>query len=85
MAKNLRAKIPASDTLIIRDVNPDSTKRFVEESQEIARNSGAGGTEVGRVEVAENTLEVAEKSVGRQVRYSNEAQHDEQHIVLSMI
>lgn len=62
MAKNLRAKIPASDTLIIRDVNEDSAKRFVAESQEVARSSGAGA-EVGRVEVAENAREVAEKSV----------------------
>lgn len=51
MAKNLRAKIPASDTLIIRDVNEDSTKRFVAEAQE------------GKVEVAENARDVAEKSV----------------------
>jgi hypothetical protein len=28
MAKNLRAKIPASDTLIVRDVNEDVMKRF---------------------------------------------------------
>jgi hypothetical protein len=62
MAKNLRAKIPASDTLIIRDVNKDAMTRFVEESQEIARSSGAGA-EVGQVEVAENAREVAEKSV----------------------
>ncbi|KAJ5756768.1 hypothetical protein N7533_006311 [Penicillium manginii] len=61
MAKNLRAKIPASDTLIIRDVNKDAMTRFVEESQEIARSSGAGA-EVGQVEVAENAREVAEKS-----------------------
>ncbi|CAI7655162.1 unnamed protein product [Penicillium pancosmium] len=61
MAKNLRAKIPASDTLIVRDVNKDAMTRFVEESQEIARSSGAGA-EVGRVEVAENAREVAEKS-----------------------
>lgn len=62
MARNLRAKIPASDTLIIRDVNEDSVKRFLAESREVARSSGAGA-EVGRVEVAENAREVAEKSV----------------------
>jgi hypothetical protein len=32
MAKNLRAKIPETDTLIICDTNPDATKRFVEEA-----------------------------------------------------
>lgn len=63
MARNLRAKIPASDTLIVRDVNKDSMNRFVEESKEIARSSGGGGTEVGRVDIAENAREVAEKSV----------------------
>lgn len=62
MAKNLRAKIPAADTLIIRDVNEAATKRFVAEAEEAARSSGAGADE-GRVEIAENAREVAEKSV----------------------
>jgi 3-hydroxyisobutyrate dehydrogenase len=62
MAKNLRAKIPASDTLIVRDVNEEAAKRFVAEAQEAARNNGAGANE-GRVEIAENAREVAEKSV----------------------
>jgi hypothetical protein len=62
MAKNLRAKIPASDTLIIRDINEDAMKRFVAESQEAARSTGAGAGE-GLVEIAENAREVAEKSV----------------------
>lgn len=62
MAKNLRAKIPASDTLIVRDVNEEAAKRFVAEAQETARNNGAGANE-GRVEIAENAREVAERSV----------------------
>lgn len=62
MAKNLRAKIPASDTLIIRDINEDAMKRFVAESQEAARSTGAGAGE-SLVEIAENAREVAEKSV----------------------
>jgi 3-hydroxyisobutyrate dehydrogenase len=62
MAKNLRAKIPASDTLIVRDVNEEAAKRFVAEAQEAARNNGAGANE-GRVEIAENAREVAERSV----------------------
>ncbi|KAE8356012.1 6-phosphogluconate dehydrogenase [Aspergillus coremiiformis] len=56
MAKNLRAKIPASDTLIIRDVNENATKRFLEENQEAARNSTC------KVIVAQNAREVAEQS-----------------------
>ncbi|KAJ5918684.1 hypothetical protein N7454_009828 [Penicillium verhagenii] len=61
MAKNLRAKIPASDTLIVRDVNEAAAKRFVEEAQEVARNSGAGANE-SRVEIADNARQLAEKS-----------------------
>jgi hypothetical protein len=66
MAKNLRAKIPASDTLIVRDVNEEAAKRFVAEAQEAARNNGAGADE-GRVEIAENAREVAEKSVSTMI------------------
>jgi len=49
MATNLKAKMGESDTLIIHDVNSESTKKFVEENP---------GTEV-----AQNVREVAEKSV----------------------
>ena len=62
MAKNLRAKIPASDTLIVRDINEDVMSQFVAEAQEAARTSGAGAGE-GQVEIAESAREVAEKSV----------------------
>jgi glutathione synthase/RimK-type ligase-like ATP-grasp enzyme len=62
MAKNLRAKIPATDTLIIRDVNESATKRFVEENQEAVRKSGAG-EDTSKVVVAQNAREVAEQSV----------------------
>ena len=62
MAKNLRAKIPAADTLIIRDVNEEAAKRFVADAQEAARSAGAGSDEM-RVEIAESPREVAEKSV----------------------
>ena len=60
MAKNLRARIPASDTLIVRDVNEKVTKRFVAEVQEAACSSVANEN---RVEIADNAREVAEKSV----------------------
>jgi hypothetical protein len=59
MAKNLRAKIPASDTLIVRDVNHDTAARFAAEAQE-----AAGSSAEGKVEIADNAREVAEKSVG---------------------
>jgi hypothetical protein len=31
MAKNLREKLPETDTLMINDVNKDAVKKFVEE------------------------------------------------------
>lgn len=62
MAKNLRAKIPASDTLIVRDVNEDVMKRFAAEAGETAQSNGAGANEA-QVEIAQSAREVAEKSV----------------------
>ena len=62
MAKNLRAKIPATDTLIIRDVNEDASKRFVEEARETAGSAGAAG-DTYKVEIAGCPREMAEKSV----------------------
>ena len=50
MAKNLRAKIPASDTLVVHDRNGEATAKFVEEV-------GAG------IEVASSPRKVAEKAV----------------------
>lgn len=62
MAKNLRAKMPASNTLIILDVNSGAMKRFVEETKAAAKSSGAGADSM-KVETAQNAREVAEKSV----------------------
>ena len=62
MANNLRAKIPASDTLIVRDVNEDVMKRFAAEARETAQSNGACPNEC-QVEIAQNAREVAEKSV----------------------
>lgn len=50
MAKNLRAKIPAEDTLFVHDVNTAATKQFLEEHSQGVR-------------VAQNVREVAEKAV----------------------
>ena len=62
MAKNLRAKIPETDTLLIRDVNEESMSRFVKEAREVARSSGAGD-DTSEVLVAQTARELAEKSV----------------------
>lgn len=62
MAKNLRAKIPATDTLVIRDVNEDAMKRFMEEARETANSAGAA-EDTYKVEIAGCAREVAEKSV----------------------
>lgn len=62
MAKNLRAKIPATDTLIIRDVNEAASKRFVEETRETVRSSGLEPGSM-KVVVAQNAREIAEQSV----------------------
>lgn len=62
MAKNIRAKIPATDTLVVRDVNEDVSKRFADEARETARNIGAA-EDTYKVEIGGCAREVAEKSV----------------------
>ena len=52
MAKNLRAKLPEGDTLVINDINKDATAQFVKEALP------AGG-----VKIAESPREVAEQAV----------------------
>lgn len=52
MAKNLRAKIPAEDTLFVHDVNTAATKQFLDEHPQ-------------GVKVAKNVREVAENAVSR--------------------
>lgn len=59
MAKNLRAKIPASDTLVIRDLDSNIMQKFVDEIR--ASHSTPG--EPLKIELAANPREVAEKSV----------------------
>jgi hypothetical protein len=62
MAKNLRAKIPETDTLIICDTNPKATEKFVEEGGIAASSTNAPGKGTG-IHIAENPREVAQKSV----------------------
>ncbi|KAK5203042.1 hypothetical protein LTR41_011229 [Exophiala xenobiotica] len=61
MAMNLREKMPASHTLVIRDTNVDAMKRFVEEVREMTKSKGAASNSM-KLEVANNAGEVAEKS-----------------------
>ena len=56
MAKNLRAKIPKSDKLVICDRNIQATDSFVQEV-------GSGSEGDGNVEVVKTPRKVAEQSV----------------------
>lgn len=64
MAKNLRAKIPASDNLIIHDRNTEATASFIHELG-IARDNSTSNNEMGLmgIEVASSPRAVAEKAV----------------------
>jgi hypothetical protein len=64
MARNLRAKIPVNDEILVYDVNATATQSFLKESQ---------GT---RVQAAVNPREVAEMSVS--VTYGSSTRNDEQ-------
>jgi hypothetical protein len=55
MARNLRSKLPSSDTLLIQDINIDATKRFLEEAN--ATSAGAS------VQIANDVREASENSV----------------------
>ena len=57
MAKNLRAKMPEEDTLLIHDRDTAATTKFL---QEIATSSADKGL---RVEMLASPREVAERSV----------------------
>lgn len=51
MAKNLRARIPKTDTLVISDLNVDATKNFI---KEVGNDT--------RTEIAQSVREIAENS-----------------------
>lgn len=72
MAKNLRAKIPEGDTLVVHDISKEATARFVEQV-------GTG------VEVLGTPREVAERSVSHSVNDPSSQQHLHDEYVLSMI
>jgi len=58
MAKNLRAKIPAEDTLFVQDINAATSQKFLQDN--------AHG-----VRVAANVREVAEKAVRTSLCYTS--------------
>lgn len=64
MARNLRAKIPASDTLIIHDRNKEATASFMHEVG-IARDSPTSNNQMGLmgIEIASSPRAVAQKAV----------------------
>ncbi|KAH0569266.1 hypothetical protein GP486_000022 [Trichoglossum hirsutum] len=61
MAKNLRLKIPPSDTLVVNDINSVATRRLVDEFR--IANPVAGTLDEGMgIEIAKSPREVAERS-----------------------
>lgn len=62
MAKNLRAKIPEGDRLVLCDRNEKATTQFVQEASCPSSNNGPPRSAIN-IEVADNPREVVEKSV----------------------
>ena len=61
MASNLRAKLPATDTLIVHDQNPELGQKFKEEAASSSQSTGAG------VEVVDSPRAAAEHSVSPRI------------------
>lgn len=62
MARNLRARIPEGDTLVIHDRNTEATSKFIEEVGIEATSVGTDRKGPG-IEVVNTPRELAEKSV----------------------
>lgn len=56
MARNLRAKIPVSDTLVVHDVNEEAMRKLVDEAK-------AAGGNAQVVEITDSPRALAEKAV----------------------
>jgi hypothetical protein len=56
MARNLRARIPASDTLVVHDVNEEAMRKLVDEVKAAGGNAQA-------VEITDSPRALAEKAV----------------------
>ena len=77
MAKNLRAKIPATDKLVICDRNQEATSSFLQD----AEASGSGAQEI---EVVTTPRKVAEQAVSHTPCVISTTRLLDEH-VLSMI
>lgn len=76
MAKNLRARMPEGDTLVICDRNTEATSKFIEE---VADRKGQG------IEVVNTPRELAERSVSAALYLLHSLQVPFDEHVLSMI
>ena len=68
MAKNLRAKIPAEDTLLVHDRDEKAVAQFVKEIGIAAAGTGRSDKGMG-IEVISSPREVAERSVSSQLSH----------------
>ena len=83
MAKNLRAKIPEGDRLVVYDRNENATSQFLNEVSSPKSNEGT--LKRGTItEAAMNAREVVEKSVSMAPSYPSYIASDDEY-VLSMI
>ena len=64
MAKNLRAKIPTGDTLLVHDRDEQVVAQFVKEIGIAAAGTGTSDKGMG-IEIIKSPREVAERSVSR--------------------
>jgi 3-hydroxyisobutyrate dehydrogenase len=71
MARNLREKLPSTDTVRIFDINKASLNRFVEET----KNMPPGGAVV---EISETSAEASADSVRRSTVLFSIPYHDDQ-------
>lgn len=85
MAKNLRAKIPASDSLIIYDRNKDATANFIQVG--VARENPTSNNEMGLmgIEIASSPRAVAENAVGFLYLAIIKCFPCDEHVPISMI
>lgn len=84
MAKNLRARMPEGDTLLIHDRNTDATSKFMEEVGTAAASIGVNWKGQG-IEIVNTPRELAEKSVSAAIYLLNRLQGSCDEHVGSMI
>lgn len=84
MAKNLRARMPEGDTLMICDRNAEATSKFIAEVGIAAASVGADRKGQG-IEIVNTPRELAEKSVSVALCLPHSLQGSCDDHVLSMI